>query len=185
MLQYLAGIILIQVGTSVLVLLAAPESDDPTAWLPLLVALGMISLIAAFWFSTLSARRHQADLERVRQQFAREREQLRVTAEREKTRLVRENHKTLNRQRRRTESRANMKVGATVAAAAGVGLLMVVTNFITLGLLTMTGAGAALGGYLLHRKWFGQADGNGRLPTGRITGLIGGRGNDGRAGQDH
>jgi hypothetical protein len=184
MLQYLAGIILIQLGTSVLVLLAAPEGNDLAAWLPLLVALGMIALIAAFWFSTLSARRNQAELDRARHAFAREREQLRVSAEREKTRLVRQNHKTLTRQRRRTESRASMKVGTTVAAAAGVGLLMVLTNFITLGLLTMTGAGAALGGYLLHRKWFGQADGNPRLLTGRISGLIGGRGNAGGTGQD-
>jgi len=163
MFQFLAGILLIQAITALLVLVAGRDADSLAAWLPVVVALAMVALIAAFWFTTLAARRNQAALERQRAEFAREREQLRVAAEREKTRLVRQNHKTLVKETRRTESRASMKVGATVAAAAGVGILMVVTNFITLGLLTLTGAGAALGGYLLHRRWF--VPGNGEQQT--------------------
>ncbi|MEJ2575883.1 MAG: hypothetical protein P8106_04125 [Gammaproteobacteria bacterium] len=172
MLRFLAGIVLIQATTVLLVLVAGRDAADLASWLPVLIALGMIALIAAFWFATVAAHRNQAELERQRADFAREREQFKVAAEREKTRLVRQSHKTLTKQTRRVESRANMKVGAAVAGAAGIGLLMVVTNFVTLGLLTLTGAGAALGGYLLRRRWFdGPTDGPPRLPR-RMTALL-------------
>jgi hypothetical protein len=159
MFQFLAGILLIQAATALLILLAGRDAQTLAGWLPVIVASAMVALIAAFWFASLAARRNHAALERLRAEFAREREHLRVVAEREKTRLVRQNQKTLTRETRRVESRANTKVGVVVASAAGLGLLMVVANFVTLGLLTLTGAGAALGGYLVHRRWFGQSDG--------------------------
>lgn len=157
MLQFLAGIILIQLVTALLVLVVGRDAETLAEWLPVAVAGAMIALIAAFWFASLAARRNDAALERLRAEFAREREGLRVTAEREKTRLVRKSHKTLVKATRRVESRASFKVGVAVASAAGLGLLMMVANFVTLGLVTLTGAGAALGGYLLHRRWFGNA----------------------------
>lgn len=157
MLQFLAGILLIQAATALLILVAGRDVETLAGWLPVIVASAMVALIAAFWFASLAARRNQAAIERVRAQFAREREDLRVAAERAKTRLVRQNHKTLVKETRRVESRSNIKVGAVVASAAGLGLLMVLANFVTLGLVTLTGAGAALGGYLLHRRWFGKA----------------------------
>ena len=57
---------------------------------------------------------------------------------------------------------------APVFLLAGIsGLLMVLTNFVTLGLLTMVGAASALGGYLMHRNRTVRAD-----PSRRFPGLV-------------
>ena len=153
MLRFLAGIFLVQAATAALVLVASANASDWNDWWPFAFALAVIGLVSAFWFSTLAAQLRREEVERVRAGFAREREDLKVKAEREKTRLVRKSHKTISTETRRVEARANRKVGAALAAATGVGLLMMLANFMTLGLVVLTGAGGALGGYLLRRKW--------------------------------
>ena len=153
MLRFLAGILIVQVASVALVLVAGIDAGDLGAWLPILLALGIIGLVAAFWFATVAAQLHRDEVERMRADFAREREDLRVKAEREKTRLVRKSNKTVASETRRAESRANRKVAVTVGAASAVGLLMMLTSFMTLGLLVLTGAGSALCGYLAGRKW--------------------------------
>ena len=151
MLRFLAGILIIQAVTVLLVVASDLGFGVWEPWWPVLVALGVIALVATFWLSALAGHLRRDEIERLRADFARERENLRVKAEREKTRIVRQSHKSIEKQARRTEARANLKVGAAFTAAAGIGLLMLLTNFVTLGLLTITGAGGALGGYLLHR----------------------------------
>jgi len=151
MLRFLLGILIVQAATAALVVVAGLSLGNWEPWWPILLALGVIALVAAFWFSTLATHLGREEVEKIRTEFARERENLRVKAEREKTRVVRQSQKTIDKQTRRTEARANLKVGAAFTAAAAVGLLMVLTNFVTLGLLTITGAGGAFGGYLLHR----------------------------------
>ena len=47
-----------------------------------------------------------------------------------------------------THGKANFKVGATLAGAMGFGALMLLTEMLTLGLMTITTAGGTLGGYL-------------------------------------
>lgn len=152
MLRFLAGLLLVQLASVLLVLFARPAQDDLASWLPIVVALGVISLVTAFWFAHVVSHLRRDEVERVRSEFAEEREQLRVKAEREKTRLIRKNHKAIVAETRRAEGRANLKVGVALAVAAASGVLMIVTNFVTLGLLLMTATGGALGGYLLRRK---------------------------------
>lgn len=151
MLRSLAAVLIVQAVTVVLVVAFDLDFTLWKPWWPVLVALGAIAIVATFWLAALAARLRRDEVEKLRADFARERENLRVQAEREKTRIVRDSHRTIERQTRRTEARANLKVGAAFTAAAGVGLLMMLTNFLTLGLLTVTGAGGALGGWLLHR----------------------------------
>ena len=156
MLRFLAGILLVQSATASLMLLSRPAEDSWANWLPVLVALAVIGLVAAFWFANIASNQRRDEIERLRLGFAAEREKLRVRAERDKTQLVRKSQKVLVAETRRAESKANLKVGAAVAAAAGVGLLMILTNFMTLGLLVMTATGGALGGYLLRRDWLNR-----------------------------
>ena len=92
--------------------------------LPIVVALCVIGLIAAFWFANLASHLRRDEIERMRIEFARERERLKVQAERDKTKLIQKNQKTIVTETRRAETRANRKVGLAVAAAAGVGLVM-------------------------------------------------------------
>lgn len=154
MLRFVVGILLVQLASLALVLFARPAQDEWASWLPILVALGVIALVTAFWFTHIVSHLRRDDVERIRSEFAEEREQLRVKAEREKTRLIRKNQKEIVAETRRAQGRANLKVGIALAVAAGSGVLMIVTNFVTLGLLLMTATGGALGGYLLRRKPF-------------------------------
>lgn len=161
-----------------LVLFSTPSMQDWASWLPVVVALAVIALVTAFWFTNVASHLRRDEIERLRSDFARERERLRVKAERDKTKIVAQSQKTVVSETRRAEARANFKIGVAVAAAAGVGLLMVLTNFLTLGLLLMTAAGGALGGYLLRRDWtaklLGRRNGNGaeEMPTARGKGTV-------------
>lgn len=162
MLRFVTGILLVQLASVVLVLFARPAQDDLVSWLPILVALGVIALVTAFWFAHIVSHLRRDDVERIRSEFAEQREQLRVKAEREKTRLIQKSHKAMVSETRRAQGRANLKVGVALAVAAGSGVLMIVTNFVTLGLLLMTATGGALGGYLVKRSRNRQLKGPGR-----------------------
>ncbi len=153
MLRFFAGILLVQAVTAVLVLVVGVDTRDWDAWWPIILALVVIGLVVAFWFSTIASHLRRDELDRARAEFAREREGLRAKAERDKTRLIRDSQKTIASEARRAEAKASLKVGVAAAAATGFGLLMMLTNFMTLGLLLLTGAGSGLGGYLAGRKW--------------------------------
>jgi Flp pilus assembly protein TadB len=152
MLRFVTGILLVQLASVVLVVFARPAQDDLASWLPILVALGVIALVTAFWFTHIVSHLRRDDVERIRSEFAEQREQLRVKAERDKTRLIQKNHKAMAAETRKAHGRANLKVGVALAVAAASGVLMIVTNFVTLGLLLMTATGGALGGYLVKRS---------------------------------
>jgi ABC-type transport system involved in cytochrome bd biosynthesis fused ATPase/permease subunit len=153
MLRFLAGILMVQAASVALVLVVGRATADWDVWLPILVALGVIALVAAFWFSMAATGMRRGEIDRLRAEFARERESLRVQAEREKTRLVRKSQKDVAAESRRAESRANRKVALAVTAASAAGLVMLMTSTMALGLALLAGTGGALGGYLAGRKW--------------------------------
>ena len=153
MLRFLFGILLVQTASVGLVLLAGIDLQDWRTALPTIIALGTISVVAAFWFSTVAGSLRHSEIERLRAGFAKERENLRVKAEREKTRIERKNTKSIASETRRAESRANRKVAVAVAGASAVGVLMMFASSLALGLSLLTGAGGALGGYIAGRRW--------------------------------
>jgi ABC-type multidrug transport system fused ATPase/permease subunit len=184
-LKFLLAVFLIQVAAVVLTLATAID-QNPALWWQLALPLGVVAVVAAFWLSSLAA--HHAirktqhlrmEMEQERERFAREREARRVKAEKDKTRLVRQSHKEIARESRRAHSRANLKVGAALAAAAAAGVIMMAANFLTLGLLTLTGVGGALGGYLLNRHQTSDRSGvsSDALPRGPLQGLLSGKPN--------
>ncbi len=179
MLRYLPGLILIQlVAVGLLHVNARAEPMD------LLVRAGLpcavVTLVMALWFATLSRsqsdQRHAALIEA----HAREREQLKVEAvearervqvdalqEREKVQVAarREQDKAVDKIRREAEKRerrvsrgASLKLGLTFFTTAGLGVLMLLTELLTLGLLTLSTSAGALGGYLLRWRQTRQLD---------------------------
>jgi Flp pilus assembly protein TadB len=149
--RFLAGILLVQVATALLVL-AALRLDNPQTWLLLGLFALTLGLVTAFWFSTIAAHAHQKAMARLREQFSREREKIRLRAEREKSRVIQKNQQQLEKDRRKLQSRANTRVTLMFTGLVAAGGLMVFTQFMTFGLLLMTGAGGALAGYLLRIK---------------------------------
>jgi hypothetical protein len=153
MLRFLAGIVLVQAASVTLVWVAGLHREEWSAWLPIVFALCAIALVTAFWFHTVAAGLRREELNRLREGFSRERENLRLRAEQEKTRMLRKGHKDLASATRRAESRANRKVALAVVAASAVGLVMMVANFMTVGLLILAAAGGTVGGYFAGRRW--------------------------------
>jgi hypothetical protein len=149
MLKFIFGILLLQVVTIALVLIA-PEDLANWGWLRVAIPVLIAGLLTAFWFGSIAARQRKDKISRLKEHHAKERETIRVNAERAKSKLVKQaQHKTLQ-EVRRASRRANIKIGLAFAGAAGLGGVLVLTQFMSLGILTLATVGGALGGYLLR-----------------------------------
>lgn len=149
MLKFLPGIMLLQAITVALVLIAPTDLVD-WGWFRLIIPVVIVGLLTAFWFGAVAAHQRKDEISRLQENHAREREALRVNAERAKAKVVKQAHQETMQEVRRTSTQANIKVGMAFAGMAGIGGLLLLTQFMTLGLLTLTTAGGALGGYVLR-----------------------------------
>ena len=151
LLRFLAGIFLVQVATGLLVY-SGLRTDQAESWLLFSVLALLVGALSSFWFASVAGHLCKDQLVREREGFSREREQIRVRAEREKTKVIKQSHQQITKERNRVQSKATMKVGVAFAGAVGLGLVMMLTQFVTLGLLTVTTAGGAVGGYLYRGR---------------------------------
>lgn len=146
MLRFLIGILIIQIATVALVFLA-PDDLQGIAWLRLIIPLLLMGVFSAFWFNSIASHKSKDQLAKLEQNHAKEREKLQLNAERAKTRMMKKTQQQIARESKLTHGKANFKVGATLAGAMGFGALMLLTEMLTLGIMTITTAGGALGGY--------------------------------------
>jgi hypothetical protein len=160
MLKFIPGILLLQVITIALVLIA-PADLENWGWLRLAIPILIAGFLTAFWFGSIAARQRKDKISRLKEYHAKERETIRVNAERTKTKLVKQAQRKTLQEVRRSSTRANIKIGLAFAAAVGLGGLLILTQFMSLGVLTLTTAGGALGGYLLRIR---QEKGKLQLP---------------------
>ncbi|HIP80036.1 MAG TPA: hypothetical protein EYH07_16450 [Kiloniellaceae bacterium] len=169
MFRFIPGILLIQAITFAFALFR-PEALQGWGWAGYAAVLGSLGILTALWFGAIAAHLRKDEIARLKDQFAQEREKLKVSAERAKTRVVKQAQKEIHRQTRRTSAQANFKVGAAIAAAVGAGGLMILSQFITLGVITLATSGGALAGYLFRVR---QERGKAALPTPVDAQLIG------------
>ena len=135
--KFLIGVLLLQAATALLTYTALKTDLQQTAWLfgALAASLGVL---VALWFDSVIGSVNEHAMARQQKRHSREREKLRVQAERDKAKIARE--------RKRVSGGATLKTGVVVGGLVGVGVAMVLAQFVTLGLLTIaTGGGAALG----------------------------------------
>jgi hypothetical protein len=151
MLRFLPGIILIQLATVALVFLA-PDNLQGAAWLRLLIPILVVGFFAAFWFAAIAKHKSKDDVAMLKAEHAREREKIQINAERAKTRIVKKTQQQISRETKIAHGKANFKVGVALAGVMGLGALMLLTQFLTLGVFTLTTAGGALGGYLYRGR---------------------------------
>ena len=151
--KFLAGIFLLQ-GATALLLLTAQDADlERSGWLIGLLGV-LIGVIAALWFSSIAGHASQHSFVRASEKFNRQRDRLRRQAEKEKTREIKDSHQQLLRETRRVQSRSTWKLGAAMAGIAGLGVLLLFTQFMTLGLLAVSATGGALLGYGIRARQF-------------------------------
>ena len=136
MLKFFPGILLLQVITIGLVLIA-PADLESWGWLRLAVPVFIVGFLTALWFGSISAHQRKDEINRMSKTHYKEREALRVNAERAKAELLRKAQRTTLKEVRRSSMRANIKVGLAFAGLAGLGGVLILTQFMSLGLLTL------------------------------------------------
>ena len=188
--KFLIGIFLLQ-GATALLLMTAQDTDlHKSGWLIGLLGI-LIGLIAALWFSTIASHASQHSLIRASEKYSRQRDRILRQAEKEKTREIRNSHQQVLRETRRLQSRSTLKLGAAMTGIAGLGVMLLFTQFMTLGLLAVSATGGALLGYGIRARQYpaigrssdatggslpGDAGGQGRVLTGEKVVTKGGTG---------
>ncbi len=160
--RFLPGILLLQFVT-LLVLWLNLTGDreagglgslipDSSLLLRVLLPCLMFGVLGALWFAAISRHASERAVTRLKESHAKEREKLKVQVERDRTKMVEQTQKEIRKQTRRVTGKANLKVGFAFACAAAAGVVLIITELITLGIITMTTAGGAMGGYLLRGR---------------------------------
>ncbi len=170
--RFLVGIFLVQIATVALVFLS-PDLQG-IDWLRLAFPVAMIGVFSAFWFQSIAKQKSKDELASLKNEYTKkkakredsylaekatindkhikETAKIQLNAERAKTKIVKQTQQQINREAKITHGKANFKVGAAFAAAIGAGALMFLIELFTFGLMTLTTAGGAMGGYLLRAK---------------------------------
>jgi hypothetical protein len=164
--KFLIGIVLLQ-GATTLLVVTALQSSVEQSW-PLFSALGLaIGVLTALWLHSIADSARKQCLAKAQEDFSREREKIRVRAEQEKTREARTAQRQIHREKQKARTGSNLKTGVMIGGAVGVGAVMLMTQMVTLGLLTLTTAGGAALGYGVRARQerLGQA-GRGLLAGG-------------------
>jgi len=181
MFKFLPGILFLQLMTAGLMLMAVNSIHDFQMLIVLLFVALLCALLVAFWFASMARQMYNEESAAIREQhaqdrelllkkaaqetvtviqeksqmqdrYARERERLLLDAEREKAKLVAESYKKIEKESRKAHSKANFKVGAAFALAAGAGGIMIFSQLVTIGAMVLVASGSGLSGYLLRSR---------------------------------
>lgn len=148
LIRFLIGIFLLQ-GVTGLLVFTALGTEWRDTW-PLFLALaGSVGALVALWFSALVGADRRNAMARASERFSKEREQIRVKAEQQRSKDIR-THERLAAKAAKAGGFGRgltLKSGVIVGGAVGVGTAMLLTQFVTLGLLTLATAGGAALGY--------------------------------------
>jgi|GEM_PF-366920 ElaB/YqjD/DUF883 family membrane-anchored ribosome-binding protein len=169
LIKFLIGILLLQ-GVTVLLVVTALKTDLLQTW-PLFAALGgTVGVLVALWFNSIADNARHHTLARAKELFSREREKLRVRAEQDKAKEVKNTQRAVARSQRVAGLAISPKTGIAIGGAVGLGVAMLMAQFITLGLLTLTTAGGAVLGYgarVRQERYGGRLLGGGGTLFGR------------------
>ena len=149
--RFFIGTLIIQAATVILVIVAIQGPLEQT-WIVLLLLVLATGFFAALWFASIANHASKEAVARTKENFSRERERIRVRAEAEKTKLIEQSHQQMIKETSRVQAKANLKLRTAFIGLLAVGTFMLFTQFITLGLLALTTAGGALGGYVVRAR---------------------------------
>lgn len=145
------GVLLLQ-GVTVLLVYTALNTDWRVTW-PLFTLLGgAIGFVVALWFNTIVyADRHRA-VSRLSERFSKEREKIRVKAEQQRAKDNLSSERLVAKARKRSSGGVSLRAGLVVGGTFGVGVAMMLAQFMTLGLAMLAGAGGAALGYTVRAR---------------------------------
>jgi hypothetical protein len=149
--KFLVGTLLVQAVTVILVIAAMRTRLEETWFIFTLLGL-TTGFLSALLFSSIASHTHKDALNKIKENFSQQREKIRVRAEKEKTKVIEKSHRQIIKQTSRARSKADFKTRAAFVGFAGLGALMLFTQFATMGLLTLSTAGGALAGYVFRAR---------------------------------
>lgn len=152
MFKFLPAVFFIQAITAGLVLIALKWSHDAQLVIVITMIAAVVGLLGAFWYAAIARDIQQEKLAQLYENHAQEREEIRVSAEREKVDIIAQSYQKIEQETRKAHAKANFKVGAAFTLAAGAGAAMLLTQFVTIGLMVLVGSGTGLAGYLARAR---------------------------------
>lgn len=167
--KFLVGIFLLQGATALLLMTAQNADLQKTGWLIGLLGI-LIGVIAAFWFTSITSHASQHSFLRASEKYQRQRDRIIRRAEKEKTQEIKNSHQQLLRETRRVQGRSTVKLGAALTGVAGLGVLLLFTQFMTLGLLAVSATGGALLGYGIRARQYPLPGREGAAVSGHLDG---------------
>jgi len=152
MFKFLPGILVIQAITVAFILLLPDKLNTAWAWLQILFPVAAVGFLASFWFDSIATQLNRDKITELQNKFLEEREKIRINAERSKLRLLKQNHQQVIEETRSAHAKANFKVGAISTAAAGIGLILMTTQLIAIGVTILMTAGGVVTGYAMRAR---------------------------------
>ncbi|WP_157092248.1 hypothetical protein [Thioalkalivibrio nitratireducens] len=148
-LKYFLAITLVQAVTVLLVLAWWHTGSTDIALT--FAALGLVSgLFAALWLASMARGAHREALIRAQAHLARERERHRRLTEQERAKAAEDARRQVQRETQRVKTRSSLRMAGAVAGMAGLGTLLLLTQFLSLGVLLISSSGGAVAGYLFR-----------------------------------
>ncbi|WP_006747847.1 hypothetical protein [Thioalkalivibrio paradoxus] len=148
-LKYFLAITLVQAVTVLLVLAWWHTGSTDIALT--FAALGLVSgLFAALWLASMARGAHGEALIRAEAHLARERERHRRLTEKERAKAADDARRQVQRETQRVKTRSSLRMAGAVAGMAGLGTLLLLTQFLSLGVLLVSSSGGAVAGYLFR-----------------------------------
>lgn len=151
MFRFFLGLVLAQTAVAVLVSFYPAEGFFERA-LPVAFLIMLLATVISLWFSTIARQLADRRVHSLQKKFTAEKDKLSQDAERAKDRLIKKTKKQIELESRRAKTKASIKVWGAIAVAGSFGAMMLLSQFVTLGLLTLTTAGGAIGGYLVRAR---------------------------------
>lgn len=145
--RFLIGILLLQ-GVTVLLVYTALQTDWHVTWLLFTLLGGAVGFLVALWFNTIVYAHRSRAVSKLSERFSKEREKIRVKAEQQRAKDGRSNERLAAKAR--SSGGVSLKTGVMVGGTIGLGITMMVAQFMTLGLITLTAAGGAALGYTVR-----------------------------------
>lgn len=150
-LKYFLGIALVQ-GVTILLVYAWWRTGSTDVILTF-AGLGLVAaLFAALWFASVGRGHDKEALIRAEGHLARERERHRRLTEKERVKAAEHARKQVQRESSRVKTRSNIKLYTAMAGIAGLGTLLLLTSFLSLGVLLVSSSGGAVAGYWLRAR---------------------------------
>ena len=149
--KFFVGVVLVQ-GMTALLLYAWSRTGSADAALTF-VALGLAAgFFAALWFASLSRSDRKEAQIRAEARLAQERERHKRLSERARLKAADAARKEGQREARRGRAGSNLKLGGAVAGMVGLGVMLLLTQFLSLGVLLVSSSGGAVAGYLFRAR---------------------------------